>query len=537
MKGTPLTANQIPCCICGTMIFSNAANQCATCLSQDQNLTDRLQRGPAGAPYSTIHQCRKCRRFARTEKHYEHADPESPELLALVLKHIPGLQDVNMKLVDANWIWTEPHSMRLKVQLTVRTEMLQVVVQQRVKVELHIQFKMCPECNREYTNRTWQALVQVRQHRESQGGASKSGLAALEIALARNDQVRKHVIKIDAAKNGFDFYFLSAVHSQAFTQFLQRVAPMRIKTSSKLVSSDVRNNTSNTKTTTVATMVPLCRGDLLLIHKRVGKGGGKLAGRWALVNKVSSVIHLVDAAPKRENLEDSLLTLSPDAYYKEQKNYSVLQEARRLSRFVVLDVELCDGDVGGVDGLLYRGPKSGVDNYALADVEVVREADFGVNDETMSCVTHLGHLLKPGDVALGYDIASSIGSSEDWELQESFHSGFVQPDVVLVKKCKGNEKQEKVEEDPEDEGSGTKKKMTKRRERKRRLREGKKSKELEESAVRMGFFHEENEFNKELENDPEMAAELRELEREFEMLGNGGVNGSPVVELDDQGEA
>ena len=498
------------------MIFPNAANQCPTCLAQEYNLSERLQRGPGGAPHSTIHQCRKCRRFARTEKLFEPAMPESPELLSICLKHIPALSSTaepRLKLVDASWIWTEPHSMRLKVRLTVRTELLSVTVQQRVMVELHVQFKMCPDCNREYTNRTWQALVQVRQHRDG----AKRGIAALEMALAKNDKVRKHVLRIDTAKNGFDFYFLSAVHAQAFSQFLKRVAPMKLTTSSKLVSTDVKNDTANTKQTTVAAMVPLCRDDLVLIHK---SAKGKLSGRLALVAKMSSVIHLVDASPKRENISDSLMELSPDPYYKDQKNYRVLEESRRLTRFVVLDVELCD-DASG-DHKLYEGPGSGVEKYALADVQVARESDFGANDEIFTCVTHLGHLLQPGDLVMGYDLVSTLGGG-DWELQESFHNSFVLPDVVLVKKVKGTEQEKQVIQEDEEDQSPTKR-TTKRKERKKRLKEGKRMKELAEGAVRMGFFPEEDkDFDAELANDPSMAAELSALEKEMEALGTAGI--------------
>lgn len=37
----------------------------------------------------------------------------------------------------------------------------------------------------------------------------------------------------------------------------------------------------------------------------------------------------------------------------------------------------------------------------LAEVVVARERDFGVTDVQFTCVTHLGNLLKEGDVVLG----------------------------------------------------------------------------------------------------------------------------------------
>ena len=487
---------------------------CSTCLAQEFNLAEMLQRGPGGSHQITVHQCRQCRRYQRTEKLYEHATPESPELLAICLKHIPALSstaDPRLHLVDAGWVWTEPHSMRLKVRLTVRTELSAVMVQQRVVVELHVQFKMCNECNREYTNRTWHALVQLRQRRSDD--APKKGLAALEMALASNPEIRKHVLRIDTAKNGFDFYFLSPVHSQAFTSFLQRVAPMRVKTSKKLVSTDVKNNTANLKQTTTCDMVPLCRDDLILIHK---SAKGKLSGRLALVTKVSSTIRLTDASPKRVDLESSQMDLSPESYYKNEKFYSVLQASHRMIRFVVLDVELCEGIA--LEPTLYGGPRSGVEKYALADVQVARETDFGANDEIYSCVTHLGHLISPGDVVLGYDLVASVGG--DWELEESFQSSYVLTDVVLVKKVGGGQ-------EPVSTYERRSKRTTKKQERRKRRKEGKKMKELEESAVRMGFFEEGEEhsseldgtdFDSEMASDPQLAAELSALQQNLSTL-------------------
>lgn len=117
-----LTTVEIPCCLCGVLIAPNAANQCITCLAQDCDLAGRLQRGPAGAHTIDVHQCRQCRRFQQTPKHYIPADPESPELLALCLKHIPALQSTaspKLHLVDAGFIWTEPHSSKCLQTLLV----------------------------------------------------------------------------------------------------------------------------------------------------------------------------------------------------------------------------------------------------------------------------------------------------------------------------------------------------------------------------------------------------------------------------------
>lgn len=357
--------------------------------------------------------------------------------------------------------------------------------------------------------------MQLRQKRDDD--APRKGLVIVEMALARNPQVRKHVLKIDACKQGFDFYFMSLMHAQTFSSYLARIAPMRIKTTKKLVSTDVKNNTANLKHTVTCDMVPLCRDDLIMVHK---SAKGILSGRLCLVTKVSSVVHLVDASPKRSPVMDGALAeVAPETYYKAggEKLYRAVSSSRRMVRYVVLDVELCQeeqyGGGGGESRSMYEGPQNSASKFALADVEVARESDFGMNDETFRCVTHLGNLIDVGDVVLGYDLASAVLSgSAEWSIDRSFNASFRMPDVVLVKKVQGVEKEE------EEEKARAKSSGSKKRER-RRKRDEKRMRELEEAAERMGFLDSEDmnqeQFDRELVNDPALAEELVAAEREL----------------------
>jgi nonsense-mediated mRNA decay protein 3 len=77
---------------------------------------------------------------------------------------VKGLGKV--KLVDASWIWTEEHAMRLKVKLTVQKEVMGgAVLQQSFVVEYMVRNKQCEDCAKQYTNGTWCAVVQVRDKR------------------------------------------------------------------------------------------------------------------------------------------------------------------------------------------------------------------------------------------------------------------------------------------------------------------------------------------------------------------------------------
>ena len=489
-------------------------------------------------------------------------DPESPELLALLLKKIPALQpklggeqyalsnDIShIKLMDAMWVWTEPNCMRHKLRLTVKADIDcspgTVQIQQRVLVEFIVKFSQCPECNREYSNRTWHALVQLRQKRTD---GSRKGLLLLETAIAKNADIRKHVLRVVTAKNGFDFYFLQYTHAQQFASYLSRISPLKSKTTKKMVSEDIRNNTANMKWTISADVVPLCRDDLVLCCKGMGGGGGggsmigKLEGRLALVTKVTSCVHLVDATPVRGMLQDAFADLHPDKYWKGGgKGVQLMLSSQRLERFVVLDVELCDNEYRGKQGELYKGPNSGVDKYALADVEVVRESDFGRNDDSFRCVTHLGNLLQYGDLVLGYDLNTCVLPKNDLlEQAGAYNHNFVMPDVVLVKKIKEtyDEKMESqmndTVEDSKPKKFKAKSSSSKRRER-RRQKEEQKELEMERAAARMGFAESDDddddnavvkkerdkeraEFEKQLEDDLELKQDLELVEKELQKL-------------------
>lgn len=108
----------------------------------------------------------ECGRYLQPPKHWTRAELESKELLALCVKKIKGLQKV--KLVDAGFVWTEPHSRRVKVKLTIQKEVFNgAIMQQSFVVDFVVETNMCVDCNRANTNiDVWRAAVQVRQHVE-----------------------------------------------------------------------------------------------------------------------------------------------------------------------------------------------------------------------------------------------------------------------------------------------------------------------------------------------------------------------------------
>ena len=62
------------------------------------------------------------------------------------------------------WIWTEPHSMRLKVRLTIQKEVQKgTILQQAFTVIYVVRNQQCIECQAEFRQGSWKSLVQIRQ--------------------------------------------------------------------------------------------------------------------------------------------------------------------------------------------------------------------------------------------------------------------------------------------------------------------------------------------------------------------------------------
>lgn len=509
-----LTTSLIPCCTCGATITPNPSNQCAACLAT-VDIASLVRRGPGGGDL-IIYQCRQCRNFdphGDGKQRFIQVELESPELMAILLKQIPALTKQanhhvrkagisNLKIIDSSYIWTEPNSMRMRILLTLRAEInARVSIEQRIKVDFIIRWAQCPDCTKESRQRTWQAIVQLRQKRDTD--PTKRGLLILELAIARNSIIRKDILSVQTKRHGFDFYFASVNKAQNFASYLGKVAPMKTNTTRAVVSEDVKNNTANVRTTIVCDMVPLCRDDLLLVQKGA-KGVGNLSGRLCLVLKMSSAVHLVDASPARDvDINTICADLHADGYWKggEEKSYRTLLTSKRLVRFIVLDVERCHDDGrrrnhttnygthGDEVNQLYQGPKHGaLTKYALADVEVARESDFGVNDETFQCVTHLGNLLQVGDVVLGYDLNSAVLANEAED--NSFNSSFVMPDIILVRKVKGvggGDTKESSRPDGDVRNRPKAKSSASKKRERRMARDELKQKKLAEASSRMGL--------------------------------------------------
>jgi nonsense-mediated mRNA decay protein 3 len=69
--------------------------------------------------------------------------------------------------------------------------------------------------------------------------------------------------------------------------------------------------------------------------------------------------------------------------------------------------------------------------HVIADVWLVKTSELGINDNNIHTKTHLGHLLRPGDSVMGFDLRDANVNNDDFDKLKT----DTVPDVILVKKC------------------------------------------------------------------------------------------------------
>ncbi|KAI4459679.1 nonsense-mediated mrna decay protein 3 [Holotrichia oblita] len=250
--------NKILCCECGTAIDPNPANMCAACLRSHVDITQDIPK------QATLYFCRGCERYLQPPGEWIHCTLESR---------------------NAAFVWTEPHSKRIKVKLTVHGEVMGgAILEQVFIVDYTVNHQMCDTCHRSEAQDYWRASVQVRQKSE----------------------------------NKKTFYYLE---------------------------------------------------QLILKHK---------AHENTLGIKPAHVAEL-----------------SSTNFWRYP--FNSICNPKQLVEYIVMDIEC----IMYKDKKSFPGQGSISTRHVTADIWLVKASELGVNDNTIHTRTHLGHLLKPGDLVLG----------------------------------------------------------------------------------------------------------------------------------------
>ncbi|KIV92484.1 hypothetical protein PV10_03778 [Exophiala mesophila] len=406
----PQQSATILCCNCGAPIdgTQSAGALCYDCIKLTTDVSEGIQRE------GVIHTCRDCERWLSPPSQWVTAAMESRELLALCLKKLRGLNKV--RIIDASFLWTEPHSRRVKVKITVQQEAYEgTILQQTFEVEYVVAYQQCPECAKSYTPNTWRASVQVRQK-----VPHKRTFLYLEQLLLKHG-AHKDTINIKEVKDGLDFYFAQRNHAEKFVDFLTSVTPVRVKKSQELISMDVHTSTKSYKFTYSCELLPICKDDLVALPLKLAKSIGNISP-LSLCYRIGTSVNLIDP----NTLQTADL---PSAIYW-RAPFKSLADVKELVEFIVLDIEPTATQNGRFFG---------------AEVTVARASDLGVNDTTYFCRTHLGGVLHAGDSVLGYHLTgTNFNNPQFEELEQNNTYGSTIPDVLLVKKYYARKKKPKA---------------------------------------------------------------------------------------------
>ena len=400
-----LTLLRILCCNCGAAIDGSlaAGALCNDCIKLTVDITQGVPRE------AILLTCRDCERWLQPPSQWVSAAPESRELLALCLKKLTGLQKI--RIIDASFIWTEPHSRRIKVKIVVQQEVFEgSILQQSFEVEYVVNYKQCPDCAKSYTANVWRAVVQVRQK-----VPHKRTFLYLEQLILKHS-AHRDAINIKEVKDGLDFFFSQRNQAEKFVDFLSSVAPVRKKTSQELISVDIHTSSKSYKFTFSMELVPICKDDLVALPIKLAKQAGNIAP-LTLCYRVGTSLNLLD--PQTLQVAD----ISPAIYWRSP--FSSLADVQELVEFVVMDIEFTAVERG---------------RFRLAEATVARASDLGTNDTTYFTRTHLGGILHPGDSVLGYHISGTNFNNPNFEAIEESNTT---PDVVLVKKSYARKKKNK----------------------------------------------------------------------------------------------
>ncbi|KAH8071626.1 amine dehydrogenase [Aureococcus anophagefferens] len=245
------------CCECGVGldVSVNPTSTCVNCLRARIDITEGI------CTSTNLFKCRRCLRYCAGPTTYVEAELESRELMALCLKRVKGLKRV--KVADAAWIWTEPHSMRLKVELTVQKEVDNgAIMQQPLLCEFVVRNQQCGDCQAAFASMAWTASVQVRQRVDHK----RTFFYLEQVILKKHAQAA--AVKIEQFRDGLDFFFKAKNDAVRFVNFLNDCVPTKVKDTKKLVSADTHSNLFNHQYTSLVELAPACKDDLVLLGGR-----------------------------------------------------------------------------------------------------------------------------------------------------------------------------------------------------------------------------------------------------------------------------
>lgn len=389
----------ILCPLCGARFNPSLSgtNICLKCLQTQVDITEGIQKEGI-----IVHYCKFCERYLGPP--WVFAELESKQLLAVCLKKVLGLNKVH--LVDASFVWTEPHSKRIKIKLTVQKEILNnTTLQQSFICEFKINYKMCSDCQKDLTPHTWEGCVQIRQKVEH-----KKTFLLLEQLIMKN-KVADKALKIEEAIDGLDFFFKKQDHTRRLVQFVSSYFPCKVKHAKQYIGVDIHSNVSYYKYTTMIDLPKICKDDLVVLSQKFAN----VLGGWNRVlicYKVSSILLFIDPVNMK------ILEMTSNTFSQYESEIICIPSKGNMTEFLVTEIE---------DSTKQKLDQSFVNTrFKPLNLVIARTEDW----QNFSVRSFLGDTINEGDTVEGFDLTTFNldGYVQDIEKIKNL------PDIILLKK-------------------------------------------------------------------------------------------------------
>ena len=509
-RSSMMTYSKIVCCLCSAVIDANPRGTCEACLKKSLNIKTCIP-----TEFELVY-CKECHRFLRPP--YVKIERESADMMKLCLSRIKSY-DKKIKIIDSNFIYTEPHSKVIKIKITIQKEIEKNILSQDLISEFKEKWNLCRDCQKLQTPHTWASCVQIRQR-----VPHKKTMLYLEQIILKN-KMQKSSLYFEEANDGFDFFFSTRRAGEIFSNWIATVVPSKITYTKKYVSL------STSTFTYLVDVANVAKYDLFLLDKESYKKLGGI-GPLLICTRLSSRTIFED--PRTFNH----LYLDGNTFFKYK--FNKFCNSNQLTEFLILDVyEEIDYNFGSMNNNKNSGKndkkkkkgkkKKNRKNKDESDSEEEKEENNNINEiseeDTISLSTnyekgvkdkekkieeekehilkcrktfiklirnnnekdkgeiieiksHLAEVIKPGDIYLGYDLRTINLDSENSAYLEANINKL--PDVILARK--------KINVDVKD------KKL-------KRLFEGKNKKENKEEKNDMMEFLEEINDEKDLKDN------------------------------------
>ena len=468
-RSSMMTYSKIVCCLCSAVIDANPRGTCEACLKKSLNIKTCIP------TEFELQYCKGCQRFLRPP--YVKIERDSADMMKLCLSRIKSY-DKKVKIIDSNFIYTEPHSKVIKIKISIQKEVEKNILSQNLIIEFKEKWNLCRDCQKLQTPHTWSSCVQIRQR-----VPHKKTMLYLEQIILKN-KMQKSSLYFEEANDGFDFFFSTRRAGEIFSNWIATVVPSKITYHKKYVSL------STSTFTYLVDVANVAKYDLFILDKDSYKKLGGI-GPLLICTRLSSRTIFID--PRTFNH----LYLDGNTFFKYK--FNPFCNSNQLTEFLVLDVyEEIDYNFGSINNnnntnnnknekkkknkgkkknkrkkdesdseeekkeennVINTNESESVDSMSISTnyekgvkdkekkleedkeyilkckktfIKIIRNNNEKDKGEIIEIKSHLADVIKVGEIYLGYDLKSINLDSEN----SAFLEGNINrlPDVILVRK-------------------------------------------------------------------------------------------------------